>query len=226
MRRLGFLFIIAVTVTGCLIVRYPYIDNIYHNPHFDEFNVRDVAFVSFDMDEIGVRSPFREEIIERVNRIFMNELERRNWYRVHRLTMEDLKDLEKTSFIDAVITGKITAYREREPLRFGLSVVMKSLDTGQTLWSAAYIFDAANKDVVAAMRDYYNKRIYPHHPLLGYRAFVISINKFIEFCCNAIIDTVILEQDKDESEGNIVNKREDDDNRSKKSHGEEKERRK
>ncbi|MCM8826848.1 MAG: hypothetical protein NC904_04945, partial [Candidatus Omnitrophica bacterium] len=117
-----------------------YVDNYYTIPNFSKLKVSDVGFVGFVSKE-----KLPQDIISRVNDIFSTELERRNWYRVHRLKEDDLKDFDKLSNIDALIEGEIICYKELEPLKFGLRVWMKYINTGQTIWSSSYIFDASAK---------------------------------------------------------------------------------
>ncbi|MCM8824018.1 MAG: hypothetical protein NC822_05020 [Candidatus Omnitrophica bacterium] len=167
-----------------------YVDNYYTIPNFSKLKVSDVGFVGFVSKE-----KLPQDIISRVNDIFSTELERRNWYRVHRLKEDDLKDFDKLSNIDALIEGEIICYKELEPLKFGLRVWMKYINTGQTIWSSSYIFDASAKEVVYWVKDYYKSK-FPKYPLLSYRAFLISIDKFVEFSCNRIIDTIEISQKK------------------------------
>jgi hypothetical protein len=107
--------------------------------------------------------------------------------------------------IDAVISGEVLYYKEIEPLKFGLSLRMKDFDTGQTIWSAYYIFDATSKDVVKGVRSYYHNNMFSYHPLLGYKGILISIDKFIRFGCDRVIDTLEYKTETEtETEQNIT----------------------
>jgi hypothetical protein len=183
------LMLVFVLCAGCLtptlFLKKERFDNFYTIPGFTEFKIRDVGFAGFTS-----QVPLTGERSAQINEIFVTELRKRNWYRVHLLRPEEVNDFGALSRLDAVITGEILSYKDMKPLNFGLTLSMKYLNTGQTLWSAAHIFDATTKEVVNAIKYYYYKNKDEASPLWKHKAYLISINKFIEFCCNTLIDTI------------------------------------
>ena len=183
------LFLVVVFCAGCftpvLMFGREKLDNFYALPGFTEFNVRDVGFEGFTS-----QAAITQEELSQINETFVTELRKRNWYRVHTLRPGESSDFNALSRMDAVITGEVISFRNMKPLKFGLSVSMKYLNTGQTLWSSSHIFDASAKDVVKALKYYYYKKKNLSSPLWKHNGYLVSIHKFGEFCVNMLIDTI------------------------------------
>jgi hypothetical protein len=186
MPKLGKALLCACCIFSLGCVRPLATDNYYVIEGFQIYNVRDVGVLPF-------RSKLNEcdsQILENIRQIFVSELRRRNQYRAHVLEPSDLDDLERMAQIDAVVSAEVYYYHTVEPFKFGLSVQMRDLDTGQVVWSASHIFDASLKEVVDGLQGYYQQTLYAHQPLLGKRAILWNINKFIAFSCSTLLDTL------------------------------------
>ncbi len=187
LERIALIF--CLVFSGCLmpdlLARKVKIDNYYTVPSFYSIDIRDVAFVPFSSQVTLTR-----EQAEKINDIFVTELRKRNWYRVHVMSRKEAEEFTRLERMDAIIEGEILSYKEMEPLKFGLQVSMKYLNTGQTLWSASNIFDATAKDVVQAVKNYYREEKDSASSLWGHEAYLISIGKYVEFCSDMLIDTI------------------------------------
>ncbi|MBN2482983.1 MAG: hypothetical protein JXD21_02115 [Candidatus Omnitrophica bacterium] len=183
---------IILLIAGCA---GPNIENYYTAPRFTSYYVKDVGFLG-----ITSREDLPPDVVSRVEETFLRELRKRNWYRVQRITEGDLNDFDKMKTIDTVLWGEILYYKNNEPFRFGLSTKMRFINTDQIIWSAYYIFDAANQKTIDLLENYYQQRLYPHSPLWGYKLYLLNMDKFVEFSCNSILDTIQLGLEEKEEE--------------------------
>ncbi|MBD3246139.1 MAG: hypothetical protein GF333_03920 [Candidatus Omnitrophica bacterium] len=195
---MGVLFAAAVLCSGCgprpLVTR-----NYYLIDGYSLYDVRDVGVLPFTSGK-----DYSPEILEKCRTIFVSELRRRNEYRPHLVTSRDLTNFEDTRHLDAVVRGHVIYYDPAEPFRFGLQVEMEDLETGQILWSTSHIFDARLKDVVQGVKGYYREVLYPHHPLLGHKYILLSMDKFIAFSCSTLVDTLQNEQEPEKQAGSSI----------------------
>ncbi len=182
----------TILLTGMVIFIFsgcagPHIENYYTAPRFSTYYVKDVGFLGFTSRE---DLPF--DTVKKIEDIFLREMRKRNWYRIHLIDADDLDDFEKMKRIDTLLWGEVLYYKSTEPFRFGLTTQMKFINTNQTIWSAYYIFDASTQKTIDLLEDYYQRRLHPHSPLWGYRLYLLNIEKFMEFSCNSILDTIQL----------------------------------
>lgn len=159
--------------------------NVYIHPDFSKIKIHDLGVVTFT-NESGVKKDISPQVTQR----FIEELNKRGYYVIHRLTPEEVNSLQRLADIDALLTGTIIVYRDYEPLKFGIKLTLKDLTTNQTLWSVQEVFDSSRRDVVESIKNYYRSLIDKRHPIIGYKIYLVSMDKFIEFCFNKIIDTL------------------------------------
>ena len=189
-RKKLILLLLTLCIAGCA---GPNIENFYTAPRFPSYYVKDVGFMG-----ITSREGLPEDVVSRIEGIYLRELRKRSWYRVYELDERDLDNFEKMKTIDTLLWGEIIYYKSSEPFRFGLSMKMKFINTGEIIWSAYYIFDAANQKTIDLLEDYYQQRLYPHSPLWGHKLYLLNMDKFVEFACNSILDTIQLGLEKKE----------------------------
>jgi len=179
------LFFSAGCVTSDFFLKKAHFDNFYVSSYFPEFYVKDVAFVPFSS-----QAGLSRDQLAMINEVFVTELRKRNWYRVQVMDNVQARDFSRLEKIDAVISGEVINYQEQEPLKLGLQVSMRYLNTGQTAWSASNVFDASSRETVSLLKKYYREKKYAGSSLWEHKAYLISIKKYAEFCSSVLIDTI------------------------------------
>jgi TolB-like protein len=158
--------------------------NTYLHPEFRKTKIHDVGIITFDND-----SSCHKDISTAVTEQFILELNKRKWYVVHRIKQEDLSSPEIMSKLDAVLKGNILVYKDYEPLRFGIRLELIDLGTNETLWSYQDVFDAGLRQTINNIKKYYNANEVKKYEI-QYRMYLISMNKFLGYVFEQIIDTL------------------------------------
>ena len=91
---------------------------------------------------------------------------------------------------DAVLFGEITAYKAYAPLAVGWRFKLVDTHTGQVIWAADEIFDAADKKVAKSAQRFEHPK--PHFPLLesGDWAVLNSPRRFGGYSAAALLKTL------------------------------------
>ena len=91
---------------------------------------------------------------------------------------------------DAVLFGEVTAYRAYAPLAVGWRFKLVNAHTGQTIWAADEIFDAADKKVAKSAQRFEHPK--PHFPLVesGDWAVLNSPRRFGGYSAAALLKTL------------------------------------
>jgi hypothetical protein len=161
------------------------LSNVYRQADFASIKIHDVAVVIFT-NESGVKKEIEASATDKV----IAELQKRGWYVIHKFTAEDAANPEMLMKVDAVMTGEILEYRENEPLRFGVKLVLKDLATDETLWSAQEVFDSSKQTVVNSIKYYYQKNIEKKYPMMAYKLYLVSMDKFLDYCFYKLINSM------------------------------------
>jgi hypothetical protein len=180
------------TLTGCaelhnFFTNYK-LDNEYAHPDFRRFKLHDIGLVPLKND-----TEIKKDIITGATKQLVRELNKRGWYVVHMIKQEDLNSPEKLPTIDAVLVGSIIDYRDVEPLKFGIKLVLMDINTKETIWSAQEIFDASNPQMLNNIKNYYSYKDSKTTPIIGYKLYIVSINKFMEYAYSRMVDTLDAE---------------------------------
>lgn len=192
--RFTALIFVILTFFGCATMANRPLTNVYTHPNIKTIKIHDIAVITF-----ANASNTKKDISASVTKQFITEFNKRGWYVLHEIDKADLEVPEKIARIDAVLTGTILEYRDYEPLRFGVKLVLKDLTTGETIWSVQEVFDASRHSVIADVKSYYDTYVSQTNPVkelfeaniyMGYKLYLISMNKFTEFCFNKIVDTL------------------------------------
>ena len=91
---------------------------------------------------------------------------------------------------DAVLFSEVTAFRAYAPLAVGWRFKLVDVHTGQVIWAAEEIFDAADKKVARAAQRFEHPR--PHFTLMesGDWAVLNSPRKFGGYSAAALLETL------------------------------------
>lgn len=160
--------------------------NVYIHPDFKRLKIYDIGILPFK----DKTDPKRKDIGSLITAQFISQLNKKGWYSIHNLKEEDLDFPERLSKIDAILKAEILEYQERRPLKFGIKLSLIYLDTNETIWSLQEIFDANQKKVVHQIKGYYRDNIEKTFPLTGHKLYLVSIDKFLEFVFDTIIETL------------------------------------
>jgi hypothetical protein len=183
------LFFFVITISGCaelhnFFTNY-HLDNEYAHPDFRKFKLHDIGLVSLKND-----TEIKKDITGAATKQLVIELNKRGWYVVHMIKQEDLASPEKLQSIDAVLVGNIIDYRDVEPLKFGMKLALIDINTKETIWSAQELFDASNPQMLNNIKNYYSYKDSKTTPIIGYKLYTVSINKFMEYACSRLVDTL------------------------------------
>ena len=191
MKRMRFLlpagmFLLLMALNGCITL-FPKkaAPRVYVHDAFPETKIRDIGVLPFVN-----HSNSKKDISNAVTSQFVTELNKKGWYVLHPLTEEDLLSPEKVEHIDGLIRGDIQEYKDMDPLRFGIQLTLTDLETQETLWSVQKVYDAAQQDVVESVKAYYDSHVKDQHPVMGYRIYLLAMNRFLEFVFSDITDTL------------------------------------
>jgi hypothetical protein len=91
---------------------------------------------------------------------------------------------------DGVLFGNLTHYRPYEPIVLGLAVELATVGTGEVVWSATGLYDAATCDVTQDVHNFNNKQLACTASLEGWRIILMSPSRFTEYACSRMADTL------------------------------------
>jgi hypothetical protein len=91
---------------------------------------------------------------------------------------------------DGVLFGVLTQFRPYEPLVVGMSVELASVGTGEVVWSASGLYDAATKGVSQDVHNFHDTQLAGTCSLEGWRIILMSPSRFTDYACSRLADTL------------------------------------
>jgi hypothetical protein len=91
---------------------------------------------------------------------------------------------------DGVLFGVLTQFRPYEPLLIGMTVELASVGTGEVVWSASGLYDAATRSVTQDVNNYADRELAGTASLEGWRIILMSPSRFTEYACARMAETL------------------------------------
>jgi hypothetical protein len=91
---------------------------------------------------------------------------------------------------DGVLFGVLTQFRPYEPLVVGLSVELASVGTGEVVWSASGLYDAATLAVTKDVHNFHSTQLAGTGSLEGWRIILMSPSRFTDYACSRVAETM------------------------------------
>ncbi|WP_309016719.1 hypothetical protein [Pelagicoccus sp. SDUM812003] len=151
--------------------------------HIEMGSIRD-NFVQ----EIGKRNLFEVVAIEpeRMEEMFGSE----EFASVELLPTTLLSKLHTVYAIDGVMLIDISYYNPYQPVGIGVRAKLLDGHTGEIVWAADEVFDAANPAVSNAARKYFQTQSVNQYPLHHTQSVLHSPTRFSKYVADAIFSTI------------------------------------
>ena len=91
---------------------------------------------------------------------------------------------------DGVLFATVTHWKPYEPMSLGLRVDLVSASTGEVIWNAHGLFDAARQDVQQDVRNWHDTDQASTTSLEGWRVALISPARFAAYVSDRIVGTM------------------------------------
>jgi len=107
-----------------------------------------------------------------------------------RIDTKELVDLCKRFHLDGVIIGRITSYQDYYPPRIGLRSLMVSVHSGDIVWAADMVFNAAKQLTRQDAIRYYEGTLITEASNHGREMIFLSPREFSEYAVARLLSTL------------------------------------